>query len=1335
MEDLLPSSSDDMEVGHGLLRPKAGQLQLRSRRSERVKKQTLIEGVVQPSKPVEQVVQPSKPVEQVMQPKNPFEQVVQPNKPVEKVMQSSKSVEQVVQSSKSVEQVVQSSKSVEKVVKSSKPVEQVVQSSKSVEQVVQSSKSVEKVVQSSKSVEKVVEPNKPVEQVVQPSKPIVEEEPVEHVVQAQREPSPVSQHHDNTVSTGPAASSPTSACEDVLLPDSHKTQSGLAVKKKPSKRQAVKEKQLKKSLGGILTRQKSKDAVRKTRQQAKESKGEIGGKFRKVTPCRVGAIARSKNAITKTPVKVKRTGKVATTTTGKKTFTKRAAVARKSCGGETKTAEQAELLPCPEEILKGASGEGGESRDGDDNPVEKLGKKGGHLPSAEDSGYTQSSDGSSSRNSRALDSNSPLLFPPEGEEPDLPSVFDDSGGETCCLNRDPNLHSNMNNSSILEPKCPSDVARLSTIGVESEACLPSVPMSPGHRGDLYKDGIIFPELEDVLNMQSETMFEPKDLVVYGATGGNGMEEGPFGGYSVETILDSEGISDWLREFGDSKGDSVEVNVDVNNICSSISLAVDSAPPKDRQSGGTVLTSGFQATGFEEEESPAVNVASVVTVECEEVGPVAAKKKRGRPKKDRPPSSSPPEAVVKRPRGRPRKHPLVSPDRGAGDNVAPDRGAGDESNLTPDGAGDENSIAAKRFKPDVQKVKKKRVSVRGLVWNSRSKSGRNICPSWKVVESITDKRGVSEKGQVRQKDGCGDETLQAHSVERVDPGKSVAMEDGGVETAEGEGGCGVGEERGRALVEEVVCGEGDGGGDVDGEARAEESVGTGHVEVGKGHGSMSRVKQCRRSKTVIHLKKTSTGLPVPISPKHCPEGGVGGASPRATREMEVSVQRFPSNLIVKTTSGIVHTKPPAQQPPGKDQQPAQLPPGKDQLPPGEDQQPDRQPPGKDQQPDRQPPGKDQQPDRQPPGKPPGDPPSLELAGKSPPPKQSTPDPPQQATPPEETWRSYLSPVPCSDMPPMEATPLPVGGHYLESVNDLELGKLLDSVDFDLSPEYSVATAPKTTPPPMPLPITMETVPSPIKTTPPLIETTPLPVTPEASGPVESSKVVAVSVSGKKTKKSDKKKKFICKVAKSKHSIVQDGVVKRRKLSLSRAGSQEKDGVVGRRKLSLSRAGSQEKDGVVGRRKLSLSRAGSQERGGVMRSLTPCRSPTFNAEWEDDDCIDIHPTEEDQYATDVGEEDPLSRIFPHHRPQKAGSTKQHIPAGHDHAPSAPATPQCGAQSLLGVPGSGGEPLVGIQPLMQRGLQSRHARLQAVRHAAQRRNSGGNSPMSSRSPSSSQ
>lgn len=69
----------------------------------------------------------------------------------------------------------------------------------------------------------------------------------------------------------------------------------------------------------------------------------------------------------------------------------------------------------------------------------------------------------------------------------------------------------------------------------------------------------------------------------------------------------------------------------------------------------------------------------------------------------------------------------------------------------------------------------------------------------------------------------------------------------------------------------------------------------------------------------------------------------------------------------------------------------------------------------------------------------------------------------------------------------------------------------------------------------------------------------------------------------------------------------------------------------------------------------------ERNRDRSSRSKSRSPQgVLGEWGED-CIDIHAMDDDMYATDVGEEDPLARIFPAMKPSKKPQQNTAPPVG--------------------------------------------------------------------------
>ena len=425
--------------------------------------------------------------------------------------------------------------------------------------------------------------------------------------------------------------------------------------------------------------------------------------------------------------------------------------------------------------------------------------------SGEDSGYTQSVSSSSDGVSRATDSTSPLLAtPPTEEDSDqtCTPVFDDiNGGHglVFAVGEGPNLNPGLIEASILEPDGSGVVgvvndAKLSAVGlgVESEACYPSVQsVSPGKEEMVYRDGIIFPDLEEILStdLRAGSEFDPRDLM-------SGSIEG-YDGLTVDTILESEGISGLLKTF-EPRG-SAMCDIDVNGLCQSM-LSIDESPEGACQ--------------------PAY-VASVVTVESEVAGPVmvtdgyapdsdkdtqlvsagdgsqqqptasdsVVKKKRGRPRKQPPAGDSAIKETVKRKCGRPRKHPPAGdsvvkeigekkrgrprkqPQPPAGESVVKETCEKERCGRTKDQPAT-NSTESTRGDRDVDvcppldstdgtvRRKKKSVAV-GLGTGTRSKSGRVIKPSLKVVEELE---------QMAQREGKSNKTSQPHNGPAVEEEK-------------------------------------------------------------------------------------------------------------------------------------------------------------------------------------------------------------------------------------------------------------------------------------------------------------------------------------------------------------------------------------------------------------------------------------------------------------------------------------------------------------------------------------------------------------------------------------
>lgn len=350
--------------------------------------------------------------------------------------------------------------------------------------------------------------------------------------------------------------------------------------------------------------------------------------------------------------------------------------------------------------------------------------------------------------------------------PNTISTSFESGAESI-VNSDPSLHSLAPTSTnatnhIMEPESYVHEAKLSTLGAESEACLPSTATqmlpSAQQREEVYRDGIIFPELEGGLQeTRPEAAMFPQDLVLGGGAGEGGVGEGgmdrEFGGScSIETLLESEDVSQWLQKYENSLQPIYDLcDIDVNTLCHSI-LSVDvpssssAEPPTAAASSSAATTGGmadtaqgcFTPTGFQNEESPAVNVANVVTVESETVEPPAAtppvKRKRGRPRKHFPPSDSAAAATSKgqvRKRGRPKADP-----------------------------------EAPKSKP--------RELVNGNMYKQKSKFGRTIRPSWKAVAEWAT-HSLARNQRVKDRGEKGEEKEGEKSVEGVAGRRGVVVE--------------------------------------------------------------------------------------------------------------------------------------------------------------------------------------------------------------------------------------------------------------------------------------------------------------------------------------------------------------------------------------------------------------------------------------------------------------------------------------------------------------------------------------------------------------------------------
>ena len=286
-------------------------------------------------------------------------------------------------------------------------------------------------------------------------------------------------------------------------------------------------------------------------------------------------------------------------------------------------------------------------------------KKLNRVMSNEDSGYPHSlssSDGST-RSSRAPDSKSPVDVTPGAPcnemFPDY-QLDDGNGGSEGLIwkHQDPNLHSS---NSILELNFAESTGGLledASVNLNNVACSAAEQMLLDHR---QEDETIFPKLEQVLNqnINSEIIFDPGELLVYKPKERETSCE--MDGYKLDSIMGSESVCEWLKKIDMTKAESAYVNevdpcnIDVDLLCSSI-LSIGAPDPMNDPVNDPMddpmddpvddplnhpLNDPFKITSFEEETSPSVKVAAIVTVESSQEDPAPVIKCReGRPKKRR-----------------------------------------------------------------------------------------------------------------------------------------------------------------------------------------------------------------------------------------------------------------------------------------------------------------------------------------------------------------------------------------------------------------------------------------------------------------------------------------------------------------------------------------------------------------------------------------------------------------------------------------------------------------------------------------------------------------------------
>lgn len=243
------------------------------------------------------------------------------------------------------------------------------------------------------------------------------------------------------------------------------------------------------------------------------------------------------------------------------------------------------------------------------------------LVSTEDSGYPHSLSGSDA-SVRVPDFNSPatIQLNEEGEGAVAPCLVQTNVHSNGVEDQNPHLDCNIINNPIL-----------GLTAISEESGMYSLFRKTSGNSELQGDGIVYPDLEELLNQN----VNPADLLCKAGEnsgGGSNMDV-----YSMESILDTEGISDWLKKLEVSP-DALNYNpfCDLGSI-----VSLDPPPP--------IMGAAFHTMGFENEQSPAVNVAAVVTVESEEVEPVPPMESS---------AGASPNILIKRRRGRPRKRPIA-----------------------------------------------------------------------------------------------------------------------------------------------------------------------------------------------------------------------------------------------------------------------------------------------------------------------------------------------------------------------------------------------------------------------------------------------------------------------------------------------------------------------------------------------------------------------------------------------------------------------------------------------------------------------------------------------------
>ena len=360
-------------------------------------------------------------------------------------------------------------------------------------------------------------------------------------------------------------------------------------------------------------------------------------------------------------------------------------------------------------------------------------KTGEMLSSTEDSGYPQSVAGSD----RLQDSHSPTalmeeeILPPVSSptellSPILSTLLSVAEYEDRCCSSD-----SLFKKSVEPASCLGDMEEVSVnrqIGISGGNVTIGQDSFERKEGVVHGDGIIFPELDVLLskNIEHKEMFEPGDLVLCDEAGERGRGGGEFDevGYGMD-----DSTTDWLKllevpqvmvageeqVFKDTFAD-----LEVSILCNSL-LSKDGGAKESHSLG-----SSFYATGFDEDLSPAISVATTVTVGIEPiVEQVASESPVIRDKVKRPESSGP----VRRTVGMPRTNESDGPVR---------RKVGRPRN-GESGAPAKRKIG-KPCKNENDGPSRKKARKLELGPNKRTRSGRAVTPTWKVVSGRSDSSG-------------------------------------------------------------------------------------------------------------------------------------------------------------------------------------------------------------------------------------------------------------------------------------------------------------------------------------------------------------------------------------------------------------------------------------------------------------------------------------------------------------------------------------------------------------------------------------------------------------------